>query len=56
MLKSILNLKGVQPLEKNQQQTINGGGGLNSECHSGSDCDYPLVCAGCLCRPPGGPV
>lgn len=56
MLKSILKLQGAQQLEKKQQQMIQGGGGLNSFCHSDSECDYPLICAGCLCRPVGGPV
>lgn len=55
MLKSILAQQGVHQLNKEQQQVINGGGGLNSECHSDSECDYPLICAGCLCRPVGGP-
>lgn len=57
MLRSILKLQGVKQLEKNQQQAINGGGGeLNDFCHSDSECNYPLICAGCLCRPVGGPV
>ncbi|WP_157766237.1 hypothetical protein [Aquimarina aggregata] len=56
MLQTILNHQGVKQLDKNQQQIINGGGGLNSFCHSGDDCDYPYICAGCICRPVGGPV
>lgn len=56
MLQSILNLQGVEELNKDQQRTINGGGGLNSECHSDSECDRPYYCAGCLCRPVGGAV
>ncbi|WP_299433183.1 hypothetical protein [uncultured Aquimarina sp.] len=55
MLKSILTQEGVKELNKQQQQSVNGGGGLNSECHSDSDCDHPYICAGCLCRPVGGP-
>ncbi|WP_159092203.1 hypothetical protein [Aquimarina sp. Aq107] len=55
MLKSILTQQGVKQLNKEQQQIINGGGGLNSECHSDSECDYPYICAGCFCRPVGGP-
>ncbi len=56
MIQSILNQTGVQELEKNKQKFINGGGGLNSTCHSDADCDYPYICAGCYCRPKGGPV
>ncbi len=56
MLKNILNTNKVTVLQKSQQKNINGGGGLNSFCHNDSECDRGLVCAGCLCRPIGGPV
>jgi len=56
MLKSILKRDGIKELTKDQQKHVNGNGGLNSFCHSGDDCDFGLVCAGCICRPIGGPV
>lgn len=56
MLKSILAQQGVEQLNKKQQQTVNGGSGnLNDFCHSDQECCYPLICAGCFCRPVGGP-
>lgn len=55
MLQSILNQKGVKGLKKAQQEAINGGGNLNDFCHTDRECCYPLICAGCFCRPLGGP-
>jgi len=55
-MKNIFNLNGVQVINKKQQQVINGGGNLNDFCHSDQECCYPLICAGCYCRPVGGPV
>lgn len=57
MLQSVLNLNGVSSLNRTQKQVIKGGTGeLNDFCHDDSECNYGLVCAGCLCRPIGGPV
>jgi len=47
MLKNILNLKGVQKLEKNQQAAINGGGGRR--CTPMGECPAPEVCIGGYC-------
>jgi len=37
MKKTILNLKGVEELNKNQQSKINGGKGM--QCRTNGDCD-----------------
>jgi len=43
MLKNILNLKGVQKLEKNEQAFINGG--IMIPCSSNGDCPFNYVCS-----------
>lgn len=42
MLKNILNLEGVQELDKKQQVTINGG--ILIYCNSDDDCYFGLSC------------
>ncbi|SNR70655.1 hypothetical protein [Dokdonia pacifica] len=42
MLKNILNVEGVQELDKKQQTTINGG--ILIYCNSDSDCYFGLSC------------
>lgn len=53
MLKSILNLEGVQELTKNEQRNLSGGRGLITQCNA--DCGFVgQVChPNNLCNEPG---
>ena len=52
MLKNILNINGTQQLSKNEQQSINGGGGTRCVTYPADKCTdcggYPLLNGCCL--------
>jgi len=47
MLQSILDLKGTQKLNKNQQSSIKGGIGIDFGGGGGRDCDESDACSVC---------
>jgi hypothetical protein len=61
-MKNLSNLKGAKALNKIEQKSVNGGkaskplSGHGGSCHSDSECEGGLICAGCICLYPGDGV